>query len=627
MNFRKVPAALAFALLFSCASAPKQSASQVVPPAPPKAIVADQALGPSTPWVDSRAVGLPAGADTALWVAMDSLLKADYVPSGGVVGAYVARLGDTSSLWQHNPDTRLLPASTQKVYTAVAGMSLLGSQFRWRTTLWRTGSVQGSELKGDLILEGGGDPTLGSESGAASIYAAALKKLGVETVHGNLIALDTVAGRGLDAWPGGWTLASAKDGYGSPVVGLNWNQNRTGDRAILEPRPEALKALRKALLAKGITIKGTDTTVRVRGDSLIARRNLTRVATVASPGLELVMRTCLRESVNPFAEGVILGLGLGRRGPTREAGLRRIRDWMEKQGMDAAKMVVDDGSGLSRYDLTTARQMSQFLARDARNDKILLGLLAKGGEGTLRKRFSLFPDPSQILAKTGTLDGVSNLTGYLIRSRDTLAFTFFCSGYWGPTRPVRELHDRWLARLQGLPLVRPDSLIRADSVSRADSLGRVDSAKADTSRPAVPNFDWVDSAKIRPRFPPALVVPPPPKMGPKESPTKDSVSPPAKDTASIRPTSPSVPVSPVMARPDSATIPAEPGRAPSPPTPSASPKDSVATTPPRDTTSLKPRVATPMVPADSIPSAERPQIESDPLDSFARPFDPDKISY
>lgn len=622
MNFRKALPACALAMLFSCASSPKQTAQPAAPVAPPKAITADQALGPATPWVDSRAVGLPAGADTALWVAMDSLLQADFTPTGGVLGAYVARLGDTSSLWQHNPDTRLLPASTQKVYAAVAGMSLLGSQFRWRTTLWRTGSVQGSELKGDLILEGGGDPTLGSESGATSIYVAALKKLGVETVHGNLVALDTIAGRGLDAWPGGWTLASAKDGYGAPVVGLNWNQNRSGDRAILEPRPEALKALRKALLAKGITVKGTDTTVRVRGDSLIARRNLTRVATVASPGLELVMRTCLRESVNPFAEGVVLGLGLGRRGPVRDAGLRRLRDWLEKQGMDASKMVVDDGSGLSRYDLTTARQMSQFLARDARNDQVLLGLLAKGGEGTLRKRFSLFPNPSQILAKTGTLDGVSNLTGYLIRSRDTLAFTFFCSGYWGPTRPVRELQDRWLARLQGLPLVRPDSLSRADSLLRTDSLMRVDSAKADTAKSAGSKFEWVDSAKTRPRFPPGSDAPVTPNVGPKPVSATDSIAPP-RDTTSPQPTAPSPIVPPAMSAPNSASIiPPEPGLAPTLPAPA---KDTTTVKPTRDSTSTMPPVP-PLMGADPVPAREPPAVERDPLDSFARPYDPDKVA-
>ncbi|HNY31629.1 MAG TPA: D-alanyl-D-alanine carboxypeptidase [Fibrobacteria bacterium] len=570
---------------------------------------------------DPRAAFLPPGVDTALWISMDSLLASDFAPMGGVVGAHVARLGDTAAVWWHNPDTRLLPASTQKVYTAVAGMSILGPKFRWRTTLWRTGTLYGADLKGDLILEGGGDPTLGSESGALSIFVSALKKQGVVTVHGNLIAMDTVAGRGLDAWPGGWTIASAKDGYGAPVVGLNWNQNRIGDRALPEPRQEALKALRKALAAKGITVKGTDTTIRVRGDSLPARRNLTRVATVASPALDAVLRSCLRESVNPFAEGVVLGLGLGRRGPVRDAGLRRLRDWLTKQGLDPARQVVDDGSGLSRYDLTTARQMTQFLSHDARTGQTLLDLLPKGGEGTLRKRFQLFPVPSQVLAKTGTLDGVSNLAGYLVRDRDTLAFTFFCSGYTGYTRPVRELQDRWLARLQGLPLVKPDSL-------SLDSLARTGQPRPDTILPPTLDEDSTDPVRtpssgsaapgtpLAPVVDTARIVPPPAPIAPRIAPQVDSIRPtapvPPQDSASQR-TLPNAQIpSPqldsaafqVLPPPD---LPPEPPQPTSPP-----PKTNPVPTP------------SSMIPADSLPPRPAEQ-DRDPLDSFPRPFDPDRI--
>lgn len=606
--------ALASLLAWSCAATtPPPVAVPVPPPAPqPKSVVSKPTCAPPR---DERTVGLPKGVDTALWVSMDSLLTSDFLPSGGVVGAYVARLGDSTALWSKNPDTRLLPASTQKVYTAVAGLSLLGDQFRWRTTLWRTGTLQGADLKGDLILEGGGDPTLGSESGALSVFVASLAKQGVTTVHGNLIALDTIAGRNLEAWPGGWTLSSAKDGYGSPVVGLNWNQNRIGDRAIFEPRSEALKALRKAMLAKGITVKGTDTTVKVRGDSLPARRGFTKVATVASPGLEPVLRNCLRESVNPFAEGVILGLGLGRRGPVREAGLRRIREWLQKQGMNPDKMTVDDGSGLSRYDLTTARQMSGFLARDARNDRMLLGLMAKGGEGTLRKRFALFSDPSQVVAKTGTLDGVSNLTGYLIRPKDTLAFTFLCSGFSGATRPVRELQDRWLARLQGLALVRTDTLATPDSTSHPQPTRPLDS-----TRRIQP-----DSTKTAAAAGASGSSLPPPSSKP-DSVHADSVRKrPLPDTAiagRIGDTSsqPATPAGAPVVVPKLDSLPRNPPTKPSP-TPQAPAVQPKPTPPSTSGGPLQAPTFPRSVPADSGNPAKQP----DPLDSFARPFDPNRM--
>lgn len=602
MTAGRLGLALANLLVWSCAATQPPPAAEPVlaPVAPPKPVPLKPIV--SVPG-DERVLGLPKGVDTALWVSMDSLLASDFLPTGGVVGAYVIRLGDSLPLWSKNPDTRLLPASTQKVYTAVAGLTLLGDQFRWRTTLWRTGSLQGTDLHGDLILEGGGDPTLSSESGALSVFVASLAKQGVSTVHGNLIALDTVAGRNLEAWPGGWTISSAKDGYGAPVVGLNWNQNRIGDRAILEPRAEVLKALRKALLAKGITVKGTDTTVKARGDSLPSRRSFTKVATVASPGLEPVLRNCLRESVNPFAEGVILGLGLGRRGPAREAGLRRIREWLQKQGLNTDKLTVDDGSGLSRYDLTTARQMSGFLARDARNDRVLLGLMAKGGEGTLRKRFALFPDPSQVIAKTGTLDGVSNLTGYLIRPKDTLAFTFLCSGFSGATRPVRELHDRWLARLQGLALTRMDSLATPDSTIPPEP-----TRTPDTTRRIKPDSTQVPTPLPGSKPLPSAIA------ARTDSVHSDSLrSSPPRDTVVVR----------VVG--DTATAPTAPARRPvvAPKADSVQPPKPLPTQPsaqPVAGDTLPKQPPTRVAPTDSVKSP----AQSDPLDSFPRPFDPNK---
>jgi hypothetical protein len=101
----------------------------------------------------------------------------------------------------------------------------------------------------------------------------------------------------------------------------------------------------------------------------------------------------------------------------------------------------------------------------------------------MRRRFKELPDPSRVTAKTGTLDGVANLAGVLVRpGRDTLAFAFLCSGYTGSARPVRKLHDRMIALLAGVPL-RP--LVPSDTA--ADTVSVRDSVKA----------DWVDSLKSK----------------------------------------------------------------------------------------------------------------------------------
>ncbi len=478
-----------------------------------------------------------AGVDTALWIALDSLAETDYLPGGGMLGAMVVRTRDSQVVWSRQGDTRMLPASVQKLWVAAAGLSELGPDFRWRTTLWAQGRIERGILFGNLILEGGGDPTLGSADGPGLMGVAnAVTRLGIREVRGDLVALDTLVGRGHDAWPQGWSLSNSRDGYGAPVVGLNWNQNRMGNKAILEPRPEALKALRKALWLKKVVVTGSDTTVKARGDSIGPRKGWTRVATVPSPPLDEVIRVCLRESVNPYAEAIVLALGSGRnRVQPRENGKKRFHDWAVRQGFDPRRLVLDDGSGLSRYDLSTARSISQLLVADLRRPSggRMVDLMARGGSGTMRRRFKELPDPSVVVAKTGTLDGVSNLAGILVRPGwDTLSFAFLCSGYSGSARAVRKFQDRMLALIAGMslhPIVPSDTAmevapsdtaldaISTDSVATGlpDSAGTPD-VRADTaagkgvdslSPPTAPAVESADSVSAPPVREPEIFAP------------------------------------------------------------------------------------------------------------------------
>lgn len=406
--------------------------------------------------------------DTALWRALDSLADTTIGPTGGLLGGYALRLRDSVPLWWRNPRTRLLPASTQKILTVGAALSGLGPNFRWHTTLWRRGGIREGVLAGDLVLEGGGDPTLGTADGPGlAPLAQALKQAGVRKVQGNLVALDTLTGREWNLWPQGWSLSNAGDGYGGPIAGLNWGQNRTGDRSVREPRRVALTALRQALSRAGIAVTGTDTTVAARGDTGLPRRaELVAVGSVQSPRLADVARICLRESVNPYAEAMVLTLGLGQRGAPREAGRERLKRILAAQGVNLEDVSVDDGSGLSRYDLATPETMARRLARDrsAPPGLRMTDLLARGGQGTLRRRFALLPDPTRVRAKTGTLDGVSALVGLTTTSAgDTVAFALMASGYRGGASRIRRFQDKAVTLLSGFPLPGPAVSDSADS--------------------------------------------------------------------------------------------------------------------------------------------------------------------
>ncbi len=408
----------------------------------------------------ATAPSLPAGApDTALWTELDSLVDTAFT-KGGQFSACALRVRDGALLWGRLPQARQMPASTEKIFTTEAALRVLGPDFRFVTSLYGRGAQRGKDWIGDLVLVGGGDPTLGSEWGATlTPLATALGKLGIRHVTGRLIALDTLAGPApWGIWPPDWTFGNARDAYGAPIAGLNWNLNRDGWKPTQEPRELALKALRQFLSRHGVTVAGSDT-ILVRGDSGAALgHKWALLGQVRSPSLGVTLRPFLAESINQVGEALVLRMGAGFNKPReepREAGMRRLRSNLVAVGVRMAVLDIHDGSGLSRYDAVTTGEMAALLRRSwlAAGTSRTVDYLAAGGQGTLRKRFRRLPDPSWVIAKTGTLSRVSNLAGILrVPGRDTVAFAIFCQNYLSGAASMRVLQDKIVSLLAGVPI-------------------------------------------------------------------------------------------------------------------------------------------------------------------------------
>jgi D-alanyl-D-alanine carboxypeptidase/D-alanyl-D-alanine-endopeptidase (penicillin-binding protein 4) len=128
----------------------------------------------------------------------------------------------------------LAPASTLKNITAATALSVLGSDYRFRTTLLTNGFVdQNGTLQGDLIIKGSGDPTLGSaryeetkEQVILEKWAQALKNKGIKAIQGRIIG-DDMLYAGYVA-PDGWPWADMGNYYGAGVSALNWRENSFG---------------------------------------------------------------------------------------------------------------------------------------------------------------------------------------------------------------------------------------------------------------------------------------------------------------------------------------------------------------------------------------------------------------
>jgi D-alanyl-D-alanine carboxypeptidase/D-alanyl-D-alanine-endopeptidase (penicillin-binding protein 4) len=144
-----------------------------------------------------------------------------------VWGVLVKSLATGETLFSLNPGTFLMPASNMKVVTTAAAAEKLGWDYRFTTTVVATGPVQGGALKGDLVIVGSGDPSLGGRptEGPSILdrWADEIRAKGITRIDGRVIGNDNVfEDEGLGQ---GWSWDDLAYGYATPVGGLDFNEN------------------------------------------------------------------------------------------------------------------------------------------------------------------------------------------------------------------------------------------------------------------------------------------------------------------------------------------------------------------------------------------------------------------
>lgn len=380
---------------------------------------------------------------------LDSLLESASRSRGGTASACVVRLRDGAVLWEKDSWRRMLPASTQKVLSAAVLRPALGADTRFETRLSSRTRPQGTVLKGDLVVEAGGDPAFGRgpDSSALDSLALTLNKKGLRTVQGSLVLRDPFLKPGDQPWPGSWDWDnSLTDCDGAPSTGLPLDGNCPGGVPVILPHRAFATALRLRLKARGIVVKGPDR--YVLGS---ARSSDTVLAVHASAPLDSLLRWALWNSSNHDFE--TLGLTLGSSDPhsSRRGALARLRQELSSLGLDTTATELADLSGLSRKNALSTASMARVLSRISRDPaRDIFPLLPGPGEGTLKTRLKALPQGTSLRAKTGSLDGVSALVGRLVPpGGDTLVFALFFQGHAGPAAAIRSVQDRIVTVLAG----------------------------------------------------------------------------------------------------------------------------------------------------------------------------------
>jgi serine-type D-Ala-D-Ala carboxypeptidase/endopeptidase (penicillin-binding protein 4) len=328
---------------------------------------------------------------------------------GSAAGGYVLDEGSGTVLFSARPQLALAPASNEKLFTTAAALMRFGPADTLQTTVATAPGVEVSAsgvLDGDLYLVGGGDPTLGDaglKALADDVVAAGVRKV-TGGVIGDESAFDTLRGEPDSGYKpdgdlGGWLTA------------LSWRHGRAGSTG---PARAAAGELARLLKARGVRYSRKARAGRlsaVSGGGVSAEAE--PLATLRSPPIGTLIQMTNVPSENFYAEMLVKALGkrFGGVGST-SAGISVIRAQLASFGVHP-RMV--DGSGLSRVDRTTAEQVVRLLQRmDAQETARtwVASLPIAGRTGTLRSRMRGTAAAGRCSAKTGTLIGVSALSGY-----------------------------------------------------------------------------------------------------------------------------------------------------------------------------------------------------------------------
>jgi D-alanyl-D-alanine carboxypeptidase/D-alanyl-D-alanine-endopeptidase (penicillin-binding protein 4) len=357
-------------------------------------------------------------------------LSAGLGNAGRSSGALVLDLTTGAKLYASAAGVGRLPASVEKIYTTSTALLELGPGATLVTQVLGRGTLgAGGVWTGMLYLRGGGDPTFGSAGFDQGAYGAGatmqrlvsnlIRQTGITAVHGQVVGdesyFDSLRGTAAT----GFEPAADLEGVLSAAVFNRGLADPAGTAFQDHPAVFTAAQLVFALRAAGVQVPhGTPTAAGV------TPTDATSLASVNSPRLSTLIALINTPSDNFLAEMLLKGLGARFAGAgSSAAGAAVVRS--ELATAFGVHPRLEDGSGLSRIDVTSPRQVVTVLGRMSGSAAFVHSLAIAGSTGTLASRMIGTIAAGRCRGKTGTLSDVSNLVGYChARDGHTLVFAF-----------------------------------------------------------------------------------------------------------------------------------------------------------------------------------------------------------
>src|SRR5690625_256677 len=460
------------------APAAQPSPTATSSPRAPTPVPAQPILEPLDPTTgeDAAADGSPVPA--AVQAAVGSRL--DLGELGGRVSATVVDAASDELLFARARTRPVAPASSVKVLTTIAALELLGPQHRVSTRVLAAAPEAGNEEPAEptstpggtaqpdpdtpppltrISLVGGGDPRLTSDPDPddasqtsivdlAESTAQALQEQGRTRVR---LTVDATLFGGPAIDPD-WESGYVPGGVAGPVSALSLDGGRVHrdqDRRAEAPHVSAGERFAELLENRGITVAG-----EVEAEP--TPQGFAELAAIESAPMSAIVEHVNEVSDNDAAEILLrlVALGAGRPG-TSDEGANAVLDVLESFGIDTSGTRLLDGSGLARGTRVPTEVLARVVAVAAEDERpglrpLLTSLPVAGATGTLQDRFrtdAALSGRGEVRAKTGTLSGVTSLTGTVMTADgDLLAFSAVADRITSPLE-ARSAMDEFTASL------------------------------------------------------------------------------------------------------------------------------------------------------------------------------------
>jgi D-alanyl-D-alanine carboxypeptidase/D-alanyl-D-alanine-endopeptidase (penicillin-binding protein 4) len=386
-----------------------------------------------------------------------------------ILSIYAVDTKTNKVLLEENSDKNLIPASCMKIVTTAAALSLLGPDMCFETKLQYNGYIdENGILHGNIYIYGGGDPCLGSDRTPSSlswkkqlaVFVLAIKNLGIKKIKGSVIG-DSSKWERVGTIPS-WESNDTGNYYGAGAYALSFHENfytltfepgtfigeetkiiridpkipkmtiknqvktgpiDSGDLACIYGSEFSYERVAKGTVPAGIkefSIKGSIPVPYLTVAELllkalkangilvekksIFKKKRTTFHTTYSPPLKEIIHWTNQKSINLYAEHLLKAIGKG----STNNGIRTVKNWLTSEGIDLKGFKMADGSGLSKKNAISAKQLVSILLKM-----------------TASPYFQIFYDslPTQkwnARAKSGTMTSVKGYAGF----KKNLAFAF-----------------------------------------------------------------------------------------------------------------------------------------------------------------------------------------------------------